>query len=78
MNARTLIVAALALALAAPAAVFSRLGNAEVTTGDYRDYWRNQAALKRVTPADVHAVARRVLQRHNRTVVIGAPSEDAA
>ena len=52
-----------------------RLGNAEVTTGDFRDYFRNQAALQRVTPADVQAVARAVLGRHNRTAVIGVPTE---
>ena len=56
-----------------------RLGNAEVTTGDYREYWHHQAALRRVTPHDVHAVAQRVLQRTNRTVMVGVPTEtDAA
>lgn len=56
-----------------------RLGNAEVTTGDYREYWHHQAALRRVTPRDVHAVAQRVLQRTNRTVMVGVPTEtDAA
>jgi len=54
-----------------------RLGNAEVTTGDYRDYFRNQAALLRVTPADVQAIARAVLRRGNRTVVVGNPAPEA-
>ncbi|TNF34906.1 MAG: insulinase family protein [Deltaproteobacteria bacterium] len=51
-----------------------RLGNAEVTSGDYRVYWHHQAALRRVTPADVQAVAERVLRPINRTVMIGVPA----
>jgi len=51
-----------------------RLGNAEVSAGDYREYWHHQAALRRVTPADVQRVAEQVLRASNRTVMIGEPT----
>lgn len=55
-----------------------RLGTAEATVGDYRWYWRHQAALRRVRPGDVHAVAQRVLAPENRTVLIGLPQGEQA
>jgi len=54
-----------------------RLGHAEATVGDYRAYWHHQAALRRVRPDDVRALAAEVLRPDGRVVVIGEPAEAA-
>ncbi|MGM0575039.1 MAG: M16 family metallopeptidase [Myxococcota bacterium] len=50
------------------------LGDAETTAGDFRWLFRHVEALREVTADDVLRVARRVLPRSNRTVLIGRPA----
>ncbi len=49
------------------------IGNAHVTHGDYKQFFLEPERLRRVTPEQVQSVARKVLTKTGRTVVIVNP-----
>ncbi|WP_373991485.1 M16 family metallopeptidase [Duganella sp. BuS-21] len=53
-----------------------QLGNYEVFFGDYRKMFDAPAALQKLTPADIQAVAAKYLKKSQRTVGVLAAKED--